>query len=453
MIMKKIAVLLLFAIMNGCSWFSNEEIAPEDEYFRILNLHPDDSYEALDMKQTEDGGYIIIGQKQGSTPFGVYYNWNIYLLKLNRFGVPEWDTVFSDLYSEVVSPVVFAQEQYSDVKLQALNGKFYFPCIKTSGTNRLSTKHEVYKFSVETPLSLQKIISLDAQYNWSKLNQVDGALCYTYAKPTENNSLPLYAAKLNNNGGVIWTHQWEEDLGLELDVPRFISAQDIQIGDSNMIGLSYVYNLYFLTYTLKMLDPDRGTASVAPYISNCDGNICDTSFVSNFRYDTITPILLDDTRYLYNPPNYIGNIENKRLKISSLYFEEDQSEIMLPDMSLRIDTINAISKGSSVFSTREIDPNYPVFIQSLSHRGKNYLLYMGTTWNGRILMVSFQMDGEIKPVQKKYLGFNSFYEARSFVRTDDEGFAVLGTTYTAGRFSQLVLFKFSEENLRRWLLN
>ena len=50
-------------------------------------------------------------------------------------------------------------------------------------------------------------------------------------------------------------------------------------------------------------------------------------------------------------------------------------------------------------------------------------------------------------ISSRYLGFSNPYEIASLVQTSDEGLAVCGTTYLAGRFPRICIFKLSKEEL------
>ena len=52
-----------------------------------------------------------------------------------------------------------------------------------------------------------------------------------------------------------------------------------------------------------------------------------------------------------------------------------------------------------------------------------------------------------------YLGFSNPFEVASLIRTEDEGLLVCGTTYLAGRFPRICLFKLSKENVESFMRN
>ncbi|MGB0523525.1 MAG: hypothetical protein ACPGJS_11230 [Flammeovirgaceae bacterium] len=140
------------------------------------------------------------------------------------------------------------------------------------------------------------------------------------------------------------------------------------------------------------------------------------------------------------------------LHVASMTINDALNENLLPKI-----TYGIVDNGGSTmaipdsldrheFSTRELVRDYPVSITKVSKGGVDALIYMGTTNNGQILLLSFnQATGDL--LNRRLLGFDSFYIGKRFLQTSDGGFAVLGEVVTAGRFKQICLFKFSPSEL------
>jgi len=73
-------------------------------------------------------------------------------------------------------------------------------------------------------------------------------------------------------------------------------------------------------------------------------------------------------------------------------------------------------------------------------------MYGSTTKSNQIiLMLHDPSTGDLRGV--KYLGFVNPYELSSITQTADGGLAVIGTTYVAGRFPRVCLFKIGPVDL------
>ena len=94
----------------------------------------------------------------------------------------------------------------------------------------------------------------------------------------------------------------------------------------------------------------------------------------------------------------------------------------------------------------ELVPDAKVVLKSISAGGQPTLLYGSTTRSGQIILMAYnQSSGELEST--KHLGFVNPYEIGSFTETEDGGLVVVGTTYAAGRFPRICLFKLDEETV------
>ena len=122
---------------------------------------------------------------------------------------------------------------------------------------------------------------------------------------------------------------------------------------------------------------------------------------------------------------------------------------MIPQVTLNLKADVLIGRDNG-FSTHEYDHENPVYIHYIDGPdGKNYLMYIGTTWSGQMLISVFDPtpsdNGPPAILNKKYFGYKLYYETRDFITTSDGGFAVFGYTLIAGRFQQFCLLKFSSD--------
>jgi hypothetical protein len=94
----------------------------------------------------------------------------------------------------------------------------------------------------------------------------------------------------------------------------------------------------------------------------------------------------------------------------------------------------------------ELSSNATVKVINLSLNTKSILLFASNTRSKQIALFGYDRTTG-KLVGSKYLGFSNTYEIASLTSTSDGGLAVCGTTYVAGRFPRICLFKISKEEL------
>ena len=94
----------------------------------------------------------------------------------------------------------------------------------------------------------------------------------------------------------------------------------------------------------------------------------------------------------------------------------------------------------------ELKPDARVVLKKVEINGEDVLLYGGDTNNRQIVIYAYDFQtGEF--LGSKFLGFSNAYELAGFSTTMDEGLVIAGTTYAAGRFARISLFKLSQKEL------
>jgi hypothetical protein len=94
----------------------------------------------------------------------------------------------------------------------------------------------------------------------------------------------------------------------------------------------------------------------------------------------------------------------------------------------------------------ELIANAPVKIKRITVGTKNILLYGSNTKSTQIVLYGYDEDnGEF--IGSRYLGFSNPFEIAAIISTNDGGLAIAGTTYVAGRFPRICLFKLSSEEV------
>jgi len=136
-------------------------------------------------------------------------------------------------------------------------------------------------------------------------------------------------------------------------------------------------------------------------------------------------------------------LENDRYAASRFNFGENY---FLPGVSLQINgpSVGAYLGGSVL---AELVPDARVKILRANMHSRKILLYASDTKSKQIGLFFYdEITGEF--ISSRYLGFSNPFEIAALIQTEDEGLAVCGTTFLAGRFPRICLFKISKEELR-----
>jgi len=118
---------------------------------------------------------------------------------------------------------------------------------------------------------------------------------------------------------------------------------------------------------------------------------------------------------------------------------------ILPGATLKSSGVSSsVDLGGNSFP--ELTANAPVKILLTTVNAKEIILYGSNTHSRQIALYGYnKSSGEF--LGSKYLGFSNPYEIASMITTADGGLALCGTTYVAGRFPRICLFKLSKEEL------
>jgi hypothetical protein len=118
---------------------------------------------------------------------------------------------------------------------------------------------------------------------------------------------------------------------------------------------------------------------------------------------------------------------------------------LLPNVNLSSNSIT--SSVDYVGNTLpELIPNANVRIIRSVINTTNTLIY-GSDTKAKQIALLFYDEATGALTGSHYLGFSNPFEIAGLVQTADEGLAVCGTTYLAGRFPRICLFKISKNDL------
>ncbi len=384
-------ILSFFLLMMGCS-NESDPISDKSNFTRIFdNDKFNASFYPLDMKQTADGGYLILGGRriQESNFLGIY------IMKVNEFG----DFISEqEVDEEFVNPIGPLLEN---------DGNYYFFCMTSVG---LQT--QLLKLDSEGTLS--EPIAIAGSYPAAAAVDGNNFLLLSY----DNFSKQSVVSVITPSGSIIQSKGFGIGAGDAVEEP--IINHFLRTGNQFpfLVGKSksgqYYFNGFY-NYTLSMV---------------------------------FTNLIDDDPQGIVQGQQDDGGIsqalslDGGKFALARFNFGDNY---YLPNSSLNTSGISSsIDLGGNPLP--ELTSNAPVRIVNITVGTKKILLYGSNTKSTQIVLYGYdESNGEF--IGSRYLGFSNPFEIASIVPTSDGGLSVAGTTYVAGRFPRICLFKLSNEEV------
>lgn len=395
--MKKYLFYLLLPVgLISCE----EESSPlfdQESFTKIYdNSFFNTAFHAQDIQQTSDEGYLILASKRlEDSNFS-----GIYLMKADKSG-------------EFVKGIDIepAQAVNATGQLMNVNGEHYFFCMNETSLNTQLAKVD----EALTADSIQMITLGGMTYPSAAAKDGDNG----FVMLTFNHVDKLSVFSRVSPAGEI-SDVTEVSIGVGDDVEEPIINHFFQTGrkfpffvGKTSSGAYYFNGFYDYTFSLVFVNSGSVTGSVQG--QHDDGG-----------FSALTPIS--------------GN------KFAGARFNYGDNYVM-PQLELATSGTET-STDLAGNSLPELASNAKVKIVQTVINGKNMLVYASDTRSKQIGLLFYdEADGTFYGTH--YLGFSNPFELGSVIQTEDEGLAVCGTTYLAGRFPRICLFKLSKEELAK----
>ncbi len=394
---KKIFTLLCLALTVILAASCSEESNPafDTQTFTTIfdNNDFDASYFPIDMRQTPDGGYIVLGgRKLADSNFT-----GIYLMKADKFGNFVKELEVEETF---VNPIA---------KFAEFQTKYYFFCMD--------------------PLTQQaQIANVDANLDAVTVSPVQGGITYPAASSFVDNNFVLLSynneekmsviSLLNTDGGVLASKGYSIGTGEDIEEPiinHFIrTGKQYPFEVGKVASGLYFFNGFFnYTFSLVFTNINSDDPTGVVQGQQDDGG-----------FSAITP--LSGSKFASSRFNFGDNflLPNKELSTTGITSSVDLGGYSLPEL---VD-------DAQVRILRATVDTKPVLIYGSDTRSKQIGLIFYEEASGTF-------------ISSRYLGFSNPYEIASLVQTADEGLAVCGTTYLAGRFPRICILKLSKDQL------
>ena len=349
------------------------------------------SYYPIDMRQTPDGGYLILGGRRvvDSNFSGVY------TMKVDEQGQFVQDREIDDIN---VNPVG---------RLLELNGKYYFFCMTSVG---LQTQ------LIELDASGEIVQTLDVGGSYPAAAALDNAgfVLLSYDNLTKQSVVSLVSV----TGDITKSQGFSIGAGDAVEEPIINSflrtGRQLPFQVDKTSSGQYYFNGFY-NYTFSMVITDLSSAEPQGIIQGqqADGGL-----------------------------SQIQQIDGEKFAVARFNFGDNYFQ---PNVNLSTSGISS-STDLGGNTLPELISNSTVRILKTILNGKNILIYSSNTRSKQIALFIYDAaSGEL--LGSKYLGFSNPFEIASLLTTADGGLAICGSTYVAGRFPRICLFKISKDEL------
>jgi len=395
-------LLVLSFVFISCSEDSNPQFEA-DNFIRVYdNNQFNMRYSPLDVEQTADGGYLILASMRTDTSGASFPG--VYLLKTDKYGKflkeLEVDPAFTDFVS--AAP-----------ELMLIGEQYYFVCMNITTQAKL--------VAVSPDGDITGTTDLGLTYPMAAALDGSNIVLLSYDHANKKTVISSVAA----SGEVSRSAQYDLGAGGEDIVDAYIIESFLVDGRKfpyfvgRIPGSSYFFN-GFTNYTLSLIFTSGGNGD------DGSGNI--TGSILGQQDDGGMSALV---------PLGGGKFASARFMFKENY--------LLPNLSTEtVANVQATDLGGLSFP--EMVSNSAVKILRATVNDKPVLIYGVNTKSGQIGLL-FYDEATGKLLGSHYLGFSNPYEIGSMLQTEDGGIAVSGTTYVAGRFARVCLFKFSKDEL------
>ena len=377
-------------LLSACSNDSD----PEADKANFVRIYDSDryntSYTPIDIKQTPDGGYLILASRrldESNFP-------GTYILKVDDLGAFVSEQLVDEAY---VNPIG---------QLIPLNESYFFFCME-------EVNLQTQLVEINTDGEIIQMSNVGGTYPTAATLDGNNFLLLSY----DNGNLQTVVSIVNPEGNTLQASAFSVGAGDAVEEPiinHFLRTGmqfPYQVGKTS--GGRYFFNGFY-NYTFSLVFTDLGSGGLGVVQGQQDdGGIT----------------------YLAELPG--NSFATARFNFGDNYF--------LPRATLGTTGISS-STDLGGFTLPEMVDNAPVKILVSTIKDTDVIVYVSNTKAGQIGIYVYDLaSGEF--LGSKYLGFSNPYEIGAIINTADDGLAIAGTTYVTGRFPRITLFKISKEEL------
>jgi hypothetical protein len=392
--MKNLAlVILATTLLCNCAEETDREYAKENFTSIFDNNGFSTAFHAVDFKQTADGGYLVLAERKLTE---AQYR-GIYLLKADKYGNFVKDLSLDEQY---VNPVG---------ELMAIGDEFYF-------------------FGMSAFDLQAQLIKVDGNIDGFTITPAAG-MTYPAAASADGANFLLLSYNHVDKNSVLSIHGVTGDI---IQGPKYFG---IGAGDE----VEEPIMNHFIG-TGKRFPFKVGKVTGGLYFFNGFQNYTFSVVFSDLRQDEPLGVVhgqQDDGGFSALIPLGGSRFAASRFNFGENYF--------LPDLTLQTNALTTASAlGGNVLP--ELVPDASVKITKALIDSRDILIYASDTRSKQIGLYFYdEPTGDF--ISSRYLGFSNPFEMTGIIQTSDDGIAVCGTTWLAGRFPRICLFKISRDDV------
>lgn len=400
MIHRYIILIVVLAVVSSCD-ISDNEVEPSQSFLRIYDNNTfSSSFTPIDVQQTADGGYLILGgsRVEDSDFLGVY------LMKVDEAGVFQSE---ENLSTDYISPAK---------SLMNINGTFYFVAMA-------NTSFQAALFSVNDSGRVSAPIDLGRSYPTYSVTDGTNIILQTYNNGSKRTELSVISTDGVPGPSATFTIGDGDDTE-EPIVEHFTRTGRQQPFFAGRMESGLYYFNGFYNFTMSMVFTDLSGNDDDGVVGQLQGQREDGGISA--------AVHLDSDRFAVSRFNFGDNY-------------------ILPNIGVNVTNLTDISTSIEFEANPfpELVPDAPVILKEMEMDLRTVIIYGSNTKGGQIILLAYSGDtGEL--LGTKYLGFSNPYELASFNETEDGGLVVLGSTSVAGRFDRFCLFKLSQKELQEF---
>ncbi len=400
---KPLLISLLVAFAFSCAK-NSDEATDKANFVRIYdNEKFSASFYPIDIKQTPDGGFLILGERKLADSTAQARDLSApnfsgtYILKVDQFGA---FVSQQELGADKVNPIG---------PLLEANSKYYFFAMKPDTQTQL--------LEMDADGTITKTSSVGGSYPAAAFIDDGNFLLLRY----DNFSKQSVVSIVSPTGAVSKSKGFSVGAGDGVEGPiikHFLrTGRQFPFLVGKVANNQYFFNgFYNYTFSLVFTDLTGDTPQGVVQGQQTDGGFS-------------SAMLLDGNRFAASLFNFNDN-----------YF--------LPSITLNTSSTTGSITKLDGNPTLELAANATIKIIAATVNSKETLLYGTTTRNKQIVIYGYD-KATGKFLGSRYLGFSNPFEIAAMTTTIDGGLAVCGTTYVAGRFPRICLFKISKDELAK----
>ncbi|MCU0390809.1 MAG: hypothetical protein MUE81_06790 [Thermoflexibacter sp.] len=395
---SRIAICLLWCLLTACN--ENTNISPSKSFNKIYNESSFSDFQAIDVVQTQDEGYIILGTIENSF---AEQNDVPYILRIDKEGNYLWDTKLDKQLEAYISPIP---------NLKANQGNYHFFCFKKEGLKPALLKindesKKVEEVRVYGQMSGDLAYVSDTQDNGMLLTLLSESCNPDNDLQTRN--IELF--KLSPTFDIQWRNCYPYSIFVPRDpVSRRVNYNFFINGNFNASGREY----FFTTF----LGQDNSTILIF------------TDHQGKVQGEARLPFVINSMAHINNNQFAMTFVKQKDLNI----------------MSNAVFNLNSQTSPNLIGSTfHEINSQARAITKKMTLANKEVTIIASTLENIPIRIYAF--DAKVTTTDllrgSLTLGRGNPYEIADVIPSADGGLTIVANTLVGDRFKRIAVLKVS----------